>query len=462
MVTTELKDHQKRIKERLRHNRGVIAAHGLGSGKTLSAISTIDISSPTYIITPASLQENFKKEVSKHSGIPIDRLKVVSYEKFLRDPYIEPGSQVILDEAHRLRNTDTKTYQTIRDAVKNSSSRLLLTGTPIYNNPSDIAALVNVAANSVVLPNNPMEFKKRYIQESQVSPGFWKSMIGVKPGVAYRMKNRTDFSNKVSPYVDKYIPDNKEDYPELQRKVVKHLMTKPELNVYNYTMGKAPLSTRLKVRFNLPPSKSEAQNMNAFLSAARQASNTSNPFGQSDPDAPKIKAIADNLQQRLSKNPEFRGLVYSNYLEAGVEPVSQELSRRNIPHATFTGKLSKNQKEELVKNYNAGKTPVLLVSSAGGEGLDLKGTRAVHIMEPHWNNEKIKQVIGRSARYQSHSHLPKEQRLVDVYFHQAKLPQGKLSKMLKLKRATSTDEYISSRATDKENLMKEFLSAIKA
>ena len=45
----------------------------------------------------------------------------------------------------------------------------------------------------------------------------------------------------------------------------------------------------------------------------------------------------------------------------------------------------------------------------------MKRARVVIIMEPHWNDELIKQVIGRAARYESHSQLPESQRNVIVY-----------------------------------------------
>lgn len=460
MIKTELNDHQRRIKDKLKNTPGLIAAHGLGSGKTLSAINTIDTTKPVYIITPASLQENFKKEVSTHSGIPLDKLNILSYEKFLQKPEFAPDSQVIIDEAHRLRNTDTKTYKSIKDAVHNTRSRLLLTATPIYNNPSDIASLVNVAANKRVLPATQKDFNNLFIEEQKVNPGIVKSMMGVKPGVKYTMKNQQYFKAKVSPYIDRYAPPKNEDYPEVKYRTDDHLISAEQNDIYKYVLGKAPLSTRLKVRYNLPPNKSESKNMNSFLAAARQVSDSAVAFGSPESESPKIKSIADHIQKRVSKDPKFKALIYSNYLDAGITPTSQSLSNRGITHGDFTGKLTSAQKKVLVDKFNSGEMPVLLVSSAGSEGLDLKGTREVHIMEPHWNNEKIKQVVGRSARYKSHEALPLDQRSVDVYYHRTVLPQGKLSKMLGFKRPTSTDEYIQNRANDKEILMQQFMDAL--
>ena len=58
---------------------------------------------------------------------------------------------------------------------------------------------------------------------------------------------------------------------------------------------------------------------------------------------------------------------------------------------------------------------VICITSAGAEGLSLKNVRAVHIMEPYWNNVRLKQVKGRAIRIGSHLELPEDQRDVSIY-----------------------------------------------
>ena len=47
------------------------------------------------------------------------------------------------------------------------------------------------------------------------------------------------------------------------------------------------------------------------------------------------------------------------------------------------------------KNKNGDTIKIIMISSAGSEGLDLKNIRQIHIMEPYWNEVRVKQVIGR-------------------------------------------------------------------
>jgi len=58
---------------------------------------------------------------------------------------------------------------------------------------------------------------------------------------------------------------------------------------------------------------------------------------------------------------------------------------------------------------------VFCITSAGAEGLSLRNVRAVHIMEPYWNEVRLKQVKGRAIRIGSHLDLPLDQRNVSIY-----------------------------------------------
>jgi hypothetical protein len=62
---------------------------------------------------------------------------------------------------------------------------------------------------------------------------------------------------------------------------------------------------------------------------------------------------------------------------------------------------------------------VLLVSKTGAEGLDLKGVRQVHILEPYWDKAREAQVRARGVRLGSHDHLPIEEREVQPFLYLA-------------------------------------------
>ena len=67
---------------------------------------------------------------------------------------------------------------------------------------------------------------------------------------------------------------------------------------------------------------------------------------------------------------------------------------------------------------------MLVITKAGAEGLDLKETRSIVIIDPTFNPSSIEQIIGRGVRYKSHEHLPVADRVVNVYFMELVKPVG--------------------------------------
>jgi superfamily II DNA or RNA helicase len=461
-LISPLKPHQERVLKKLESSDGVIVAHRVGAGKTLTSIAAaVKSGKPIEVVTPASLTPNFEKELKKHVRGEVDA-RIRSYEKVTKETKdgrgVDPQRFLILDEAHRLRNSGTDTASAIRPVAAKAHKRLLLTGTAIYNQPADIAPLANIAAGSTVLPQDEAAFNARFIRETEVKPGLLDRLRGVRPGIKKNLQNESELENALRGRIDLHEEASVEDFPIQIDERVYVPMSDKQKEVYDTLMDAAPLHVRLKIKSGLPPSKQEAKNLNAFVTGARQASSSPRPYStrMTDEDearnTPKIQEAVRRLAQMRATDDRFRGVVYSNYIDAGLRPYEKALQRQKIPFETLTGSLSAKQKAQLVSNYNSGKTPVLLVSSSGTEGLDLKGTKLVQVLEPHWNNSKIDQVIGRGVRYQSHSHLPPEERKVVVQQFYSSLPKQGLKRLFNMDPGKSTEEWIQDRADEKTQL----------
>jgi superfamily II DNA or RNA helicase len=73
------------------------------------------------------------------------------------------------------------------------------------------------------------------------------------------------------------------------------------------------------------------------------------------------------------------------------------------------------RKREIVEKFNTDPAcQILIISSSGSEGIDLKNVRYLFILEPFWNMNRIDQVIGRAQRYLSHVDLSQEKRDIVV------------------------------------------------
>ena len=118
---------------------------------------------------------------------------------------------------------------------------------------------------------------------------------------------------------------------------------------------------------------------------------------------------------------------------------------------------SRKTRDQMVKDYNDNKLRALLLSRAGGEGLDLKGTRLIQLLEPHWNEEGPKQVVGRGIRYRSHVDLPEDQRNVHVQHFLTANPRRGIRQRLHLTDPErSVDQYLQGLAAQKEELNQKF------
>lgn len=114
--------------------------------------------------------------------------------------------------------------------------------------------------------------------------------------------------------------------------------------------------------------------------------------------APKIKAFGDKTK------PGLKTLVFSNFVQAGVNPMASYLEhfgyKRCDPESkndkeetihgyyeVYSGDVSPEDRAKTLQEYNIEGSPltVMLISSSGVEGLSTKGTRVVHILEPYWN-----------------------------------------------------------------------------
>lgn len=70
------------------------------------------------------------------------------------------------------------------------------------------------------------------------------------------------------------------------------------------------------------------------------------------------------------------------------------------------------------RNNNMGEViKVFMITSSGSEGINLRNTRYVHIMEPYWHPVRTEQVIGRARRICSHKDLPKALQTVEVFIY---------------------------------------------
>jgi len=162
-------------------------------------------------------------------------------------------------------------------------------------------------------------------------------------------------------------------------------------------------------------------------------------------------------------------------LYTGTETAEEKEIIRNIYNSTWhllpptmTAKLRAISEN----NFMGSVIKVMMITSSGAEGINLRNTRFVHIVEPYWNMVRLEQVIGRARRICSHEDLPPNMRNVKVFCYISSLTKEqrtneknielRISDVSRLTQTPiTTDEYLFEIANIKNNINQQILRAVK-
>jgi superfamily II DNA/RNA helicase len=240
-------------------------------------------------------------------------------------------------------------------------------------------------------------------------------------------------------------------------------MTGEHEEYYRYTINQLDPITKAKLAHGLGKmGKAELDAIFAKLLRSRQVANsihTINPnmsLEESAEKSVKVKRLLDDVENHLNKVDDAQVVVHSELLKGGIDVLEAGLKKRGIEYGKFIGKgnagVSEKARQQDVDDYNAGKKKVILISSAGGEGLDLPNTTMVASLDGHWNPEKINQVEARGIRMGGLSHRPEKDRKVIVNRYITKLPISNIDTLKQTSRLVNPMEMLS-RLANKEKLI---------
>jgi hypothetical protein len=125
-------------------------------------------------------------------------------------------------------------------------------------------------------------------------------------------------------------------------------------------------------------------------------------------------------------------------------------------------------------NNNMGEViKVFMITSSGSEGINLRNTRYVHLMDPYWHPVRSEQVIGRARRICSHKDLPITLQTVEVFVYLMVFSEEQLrsDEAIELKRKDlskavpktpqTSDQYLFEISEIKAGLTSQLTDAIK-
>jgi len=135
-LKTKLLDYQVKGVKFAYRNYWTMIGDEQGLGKTVQALALIGLveGQRNIVVCPAMLRDTWKHEIRKFIPAMSDKIEIISYSKFTSRRH-EKYDVIIFDEAHYLKNKDSKRTQKVWDLVSLLPPRflLMLTGTPIKN-----------------------------------------------------------------------------------------------------------------------------------------------------------------------------------------------------------------------------------------------------------------------------------------------------------------------------------------
>lgn len=470
---------------------GLLVYHKVGAGKTCAAIRVGEqwkSSRRIIVATAASLVDSFKRELRTQcvkigeyvlarerkdleNGVEetierIDRriskhYTVLSYHKFVEglreDTMNLKRAVLIIDEVQNIVSFTGSFYRTILEGIMDAPKSLrvlLLSATPISDNPAEIGLTLNLLRPVNPFPNTIRKFSELFLTKS-CNPrnlSLFRSMV----------QNCVSF-NRGAPRIA---------FPKKNFHLVKCKMTTYQYKCYQTVQTKeGPFRSGEILALS-----------NQFYIGCRMLSNVAFPnHATKDSGLSRLQRKHLHLASvRAHYSPKFYRViraikrakgpvfVYSTFKgAAGVAGLQKILDAQNYKsyfgngtgvrrYAVWTGETPLKRRIALLDDFNhpdnatGKKVKVLFGTPAMKEGVSLKRVSEVHILEPHWNNSRITQVIGRAVRFCSHKDVPVKRRKVDIYMYISTYPGEE-----------TVDQYIYAVAKKKDRLINSFLRIIR-
>ncbi|WP_373500249.1 SNF2-related protein [Desulfococcus sp.] len=377
----------------------------MGLGKTLQAIALGVIKKELFgfsrilVVTLSSLKEQWKREIERFTdekavivaGNAMRRravydaddslFKITNYEAVLRDAAVISGYNpdlMILDEAQRIKNFNTKTA----DAVKNIRRRhaLVLTGTPLENKLEDVYSIVQFLDPYLLSPL--WRFAADHFMLSRKKKG---QILG------YRNLDRLHERLKTI-----VIRRRKEEVlSDLPEQIVNNYyveLTDKQAEIHNgYLAALMPL---LNKKFLTPM---DIRHMQQLLLMMRMTCDSTYLVDRQTNISPKLTEL-EGIIDELVVQSRRKVVIFSEWTTM-IFLIGKYLSSAGINFIELTGKVPVNKRQALIDEFtNNPDCKVFLSSDAGGTGLNLQAADCVINFELPWNPARINQRIGRVNR----------------------------------------------------------------
>lgn len=509
-----------------------------------------------YVVVPKNVAAQYKEEIKGsikkgctnsciiddseqiYSGNPefIDKIyHITTHDKFLNSLfYIDknsgnfiptktllelnifhnPNTLIIIDEIHTIIREYTQTnttqykklyyflmyYARLRENGNPAMKVVLLTGTPIYDNPFQAGLIINLLRPRIPFPTNSIKFKQLFINNKDKS-----------------IKNKLLFKYMTSGYISYFKGGNPNAFPLRKNHFIESFMAEKQENSYHTSLLidlKKIENKKKEPNEDVINKIKEKEDIVSYFIFSSQKSNIAFPSTSND-DVLINPIMLNNFYKLIKKSKDPRTeiskwsnkflkivdltnnspgpvFIYSRFVSHGILAIASILLAlgwnffpfiNNKDKPTF-GVWSSTALDNLnligIKNISGDSDQLKYVSrlkdvfnskenidgslckviiSSVTEGISLRRVAQVHICEPWWNNSQIEQIVTRGIRFCSHSDSPNKE--VNVYYHISKFKGILPGIETKLFSSYSIDQIIYRTSFRKNKLNIQFETALK-
>lgn len=384
----------------------VLLADEMGLGKTVQTIAACELLARregiarVLIVCPASLKAEWEEQIARFTERPArlvfgprpQRLAaygeppfftIINYEQVLTDAEDINGilapDVVVLDEAQRIKNWQTKTARRVK--ALRSRYAFVLTGTPIENRIDELYSIVQYLDPELIGPL--FRFNREFYRlDERGRPTDYQNLAELRRRVASVMLRR----RKVD--VEKDLP---------RRTMKTYFVPTVEEQQKRYEDYRAPAARLIAQSQRRPLTQAEFDRLQMLLACMRMICDTPAILDPKCRVSPKLEEL-ERILSDLFEEPDRKVIVFSEW-ERMLELVRELAAEMGIEAPRHTGSVPQQRRRaEIMRFKKDPRCRLFLSTDSGSVGLNLQVASAVVNVDLPWNPAKLEQRIARAWR----------------------------------------------------------------